>query len=420
MLDTKLLRNNPDAVKKALKNRGADASLVDKFVELDADWRKVNAEVDELKARRNKISDQIAEMKKKKEDSSKIIAEMKQASARIKELDEKRRAEEEKTKSILLEMPNTPHHSVPLGIDTRDNIEVRKLGKAEKKRVKPHFEVGKVLGILDFESAAKISGARFCTLKGLGAKLERALINFMLDLHTKENGYTEVFPPILVNPESLLGTGQLPKFEADLYKCSDDMYLVPTAEVSVTNIHREEILAGEQLPLKYCAYSPCFRREAGSYGKDVRGLIRQHQFNKVELVKFVEPSKSYQELEILTKEAASVLEKLGLPYRIVELCTGDLGFAAAKTYDFEVWMPAEGRYREISSCSNFESFQARRANIKFKKDAKAKAEFLHTLNGSGLAIGRTLAAILENYQKADGSVEVPEALRAYVGVDIIK
>ena len=420
MLDTKLLRNNPDAVKKALKNRGADATLVDKFLELDADWRKVNTEVDELKAHRNKISDQIAGMKKKKEDSTKIIAEMKQASARIKELDEKRRAEEEKTKSILLEMPNTPHHSVPVGIDARDNIEVRKWGTAGKKKVKPHFEIGKTLGILDFESAAKISGARFCTLKGLGAKLERALINFMLDFHTKENGFTEVFPPILVNAASLLGTGQLPKFEADLYKCSDDMYLVPTAEVSVTNIHKEETFAVDQLPVNYCAYSPCFRREAGSYGKDVRGLIRQHQFNKVELVKFVEPSKSYAELESLTKDAETVLQKLGLPYRIVELCTGDLGFAAAKTYDLEVWMPAEGKYREISSCSNFESFQSRRANIKFKKDKKAKAEFLHTLNGSGLAIGRTLAAILENYQKADGSIEVPEVLKSYLGTDVIK
>ncbi|MBU0686764.1 MAG: serine--tRNA ligase [Candidatus Margulisbacteria bacterium] len=421
MLDPKQLRNNPDAVKKALKDRNADASLVDKFLAADERWRKATFEVDELKNRRNEITDKIAQMKKKKEDTSAIIAEMKKAADRIKELDEIRRVEEEQAKKVLLEFPNLPHVSVPPGMDARDNIEVRKWGEAKKAKVKPHYEIGKELGILDFESAAKIAGSRFCTLKGLGAQLERALINFMLDLHSEEHGYTEVFPPILVNADSMQGTGQLPKFEEDLFKCRDDeFYLVPTAEVSVTNIHKNEILSLDQLPIKYCAFSPCFRREAGSYGKDVRGLIRQHQFNKVELVKFVDPQKSYEELESLTKNAEEVLRRLGLPYRVVELCGGDLGFAAAKTFDLEVWFPSEGKYREISSCSNFETFQARRTNIKFRKDPKAKPEFVHTLNGSGLAVGRTMAAILENFQKDDGSVEVPEALHQYLEVPILK
>ncbi|MFA4858772.1 MAG: serine--tRNA ligase [Candidatus Margulisiibacteriota bacterium] len=422
MLDPKLLRNNPDSAKKALRDRGADASAVDLFLSADEKWRKLTFEVDELKAERNAISDRIAEMKRKKEDAAELIAEMKNSSERIKELDEQRRLEEEKVNSILLFIPNVPHVSSPAGKNAGDNIEVRKWGKIENKdfSVKPHFEIGRSLGILDFDAAAKLAGARFCVLRGMGAQLERALINFMLDLHTKEHGYLEVFPPILVNPDSLRGTGQLPKFEEDLFKCrDDDLFLVPTAEVSVTNLHRDEILKPDQLPIKYCAYSPCFRREAGSYGKDVRGLIRQHQFNKVELVKFVNPENSYAELESLTADAEDVLKKLGLPYRVVELCAGDLGFASAKTYDLEVWFPAEGKYREISSCSNFEAFQARRANIKYKTGPTAKPEFVHTLNGSGLAVGRTMAAILENYQQADGSIVMPEVLCKYTGFEQI-
>jgi seryl-tRNA synthetase len=422
MLDPKLLRNNPDAVKKALRDRGADPQAVDLFQAADEKWRKLTFAVDELKARRNTISGQIAEMKKNKEDAAEFIAEMKNASERIKELDEQRRQEEEKVNSILLCIPNVPHVSSPVGKNAADNIEIRKWGKVESRSfaVKPHFEIGRDLGILDFDAAAKVAGARFCVLRGRGAQLERALINFMLDLHTKEHGYTEVFPPILVNPDSLRGTGQLPKFEEDLFKCRDDDYfLVPTAEVSVTNLHREEILKPDRLPIKYCAYSPCFRREAGSYGKDVRGLIRQHQFNKVELVKFVNPENSYAELESLTADAEDVLQKLGLPYRVVELCTGDLGFASAKTYDLEVWFPAEGKYREISSCSNFEAFQARRADIKYRPGRDARPEFVHILNGSGLAAGRTLAAILENYQLSDGSIEIPAVLRQYTGFEKI-
>ncbi|MFH1684399.1 MAG: serine--tRNA ligase, partial [Candidatus Margulisiibacteriota bacterium] len=395
MLDPKLIRNNPDAVKRGLKNRKADASLVDSFLTVDEEWRKLTVEVDELKAKRNKASDQIAEMKKKKQPADEIIAETKTLSSRIKELDEEQRKIEQRLNVVALEMPNAPHHSVPVGVDSRDNIEVRSWGKKGKLSFKPksHDEIGKKLGILNFEQAAKISGSRFVVYHGLGAALERALTSFFLDTHTKENGYTEVFAPVLVNAKSMLGTGQLPKFEEEMFKCRDDeLYLVPTAEVSVTNLHREEIIAADKLPIKYCCYSPCFRREAGSYGKDVKGIIRQHQFNKVELVKFSEPDKSYNELENLTADAEKVLQKLGLPYRIIELCTGDLGFASAKTYDIEVWFPSENQYREISSCSNFESFQARRAGIRYKADPKAKTEYLHTLNGSGVAVGRTFAA----------------------------
>ena len=418
MLDPKLIRNNPDAVKKGLKNRKADASLIDRFLAIDEEWRKLTVEVDELKAKRNKASEQIAVMKNKKQPADEIIAETKTLSSRIKELDEEQRKIEQRLNEIALEMPNTPQHSVPVGVDSRDNIEVRSWGQKKKLSFKPksHDEIGKKLGILNFEQAAKISGSRFVVYRGLGAALERALISFFLDVHTKENGYTEIFAPVLVNPKSMLGTGQLPKFEEEMFKCRDDeFYLIPTAEVSVTNLHREEIINADQLPIKYCCYSPCFRREAGSYGKDVKGIIRQHQFNKVELVKFSEPDKSYDELESLTSDAEKVLQKLGLPYRIIELCTGDLGFAAAKTYDIEVWFPSENQYREISSCSNFESFQSRRAGIRFKAGPKAKAEYLHTLNGSGVAVGRTFAAILENYQQKDGSVIIPEVLRPYLG-----
>jgi len=418
MLDPKLLRNNPEAVRKGLKSRKADASLVDRFLSVDEKWRKLTLEVDVLKALRNKVSDQIGELKKNKQDASELIAQMKTQSAKIKEQEEEQNKTEAELNSIILEMPNLPHHSVPVGGDARDNIEVRAWGEKRKFDFKPqaHDEIGKKLGILNFDQAAKISGSRFVVYRGLGAALERALINFMLDTHVKEHGSTEIFAPVLVNTQSLVGTWQLPKFEDDLFKLRDEeLYLIPTAEVSVTNLHREEILPIESLPIKYCCYSPCFRREAGSYGKDVKGIIRQHQFNKVELVRFVEPEKSYDELEKLTADAASILEKLNLPYRVVELCTGDTGFSSAKTYDIEVWFPSENQYREISSCSNFESFQARRAAIRYRKEKDSKPEFVHTLNGSGLAVGRCLAAILENNQQANGTVLVPEALWPYLG-----
>jgi seryl-tRNA synthetase len=420
MLDPKQIRNNPDAVRKALRERGGDPQLVDRFLSADEAWRATVFEADELNNRRNEISEKIAVMKKNKEDATAIIAEMKTASDKRKELEEVRRDREEKLNQVLLKLANLPHVSVPVGVDARDNLEVRKWGEIRQGEVKPHYEIGRDLGILDFESGAKVAGARFCALLDKGAKLERALINFMLDLHTGRHGYVEVFPPILVNSQSLLGTGQLPKFEEDLFKCrDDDWFLVPTAEVSVTNLHRDEILSFNRLPIKYCAYSPCFRREAGSYGKDVRGLIRQHQFNKVELVKFVDPQTSYQELESLTREAEEVLRLLNLPYRVVTLCSGDLGFSAAKTYDLEVWFPSEGRYREVSSCSNFEAFQARRANIKFRRETAEKPDFVHTLNGSGLAVGRVMAAILENCQNKDGSISIPEVLQNYTGFKII-
>jgi len=397
--------------------RQGDASLVDKFLAVDEEWRRVTVEVEELQAKRNKVSDEIAEMKKNKQDASSIISQMKEVSVRVKELTDKQGELEATAQKIALEMPNLPHLSVPEGMDSRDNREVRAHGKKPSFKFLPkaHDEIGRNLGILNFEQAAKISGARFVVYQGQGAQLERALINFMLDLHTKEHGYKEVMTPVLVNPKAMTGTGQLPKFEEDLFKCRDDeFYLIPTAEVSVTNLHADEILEVDKLPIKYVCYSPCFRREAGSYGKDVKGIIRQHQFNKVELVKFVQPDKSYDELEKLTKDAESVLQKLGLAYRVVELSTGDLGFSSAKTYDIEVWFPSENQYREISSCSNFESFQARRAGIRYRANPKAKPEFLHTLNGSGLAVGRTFAAILENFQRDDGTVEVPKALQPYM------
>ncbi|KPJ69619.1 seryl-tRNA synthetase [candidate division WOR-1 bacterium DG_54_3] len=431
MLDSKLIRNNPEAVKKGLKNRKADPSLIDRFLVVDEEWRKLTAEIDELKAKRNKVSDQIGEMKKKKpvDTSTSLgargkvkvddrIAEMKGLSSRIKELDEEQRKIEERLTAISLEIPNLPHMSVPIGINSRDNLEVRTWGKKRKFEFKPlpHDEIGKKLGILNFEEAAKISGSRFVVYKGMGAALERALINFMLDLQIKENGYTEVMTPVMVRPSSMLGTGQLPKFEEEMFRCRDDeLYLIPTAEVSITNLHRDEILTSGSLPIKYAGYTVCFRREAGSYGKEVKGIIRQHQFNKIELVKFVEPDKSYEEFEALTLDAEKVLQKLGLHYRVGELCTADLGFAAAKTYDLEIWFPSENGYKEVSSCSNFESFQARRANIRYRASKEAKPEFVHTLNGSGLAVGRTFAAILENYQQKNGTIQIPEALQPYMG-----
>lgn len=416
MIDVKLLRNNPEKIAEALKLRKMDVFQIRRFKDIDGLWRKLTSEIDELRSKRNEASKQIGILKKEGKDADKEMKATREIGDQIKALEEKHREIEEQLKNILLEIPNIPHHTVPVGDSSADNLEIRRVGNPPcfNFTPKPHFEIGEKLGILDFERAAKISGSRFVVLKGLGAKLERALINFMLDTHSKESNYYEVFPPILVNRASMVGTGQLPKFEADLYKCSDDMWLVPTAEVSVTNIHRDEILKPDQFPIKYCAYTPCFRREAGSYGKDVRGIIRQHQFNKVELVKFVEPENSYNELESLVLDAEKILQKLGLHYRVVQLCAGDLGFSAAKTYDIEVWFPSQGTFREISSCSNFEDFQARRAGIKFRRDVKSKPEFVHTLNGSGLAVGRTLAAIIENYQKEDGSFDIPEVLRPLI------
>ncbi|MGB9613139.1 MAG: serine--tRNA ligase [Candidatus Margulisiibacteriota bacterium] len=417
MLDPKLIRTNLEKVKNALKQRRADISLLEKFVSVDEEWRKLSIEIDELRAKQNAASQEVAERKRKGEDISNLLSEMKRISEKVGVLEAEKRLVEDRLEEIALRIPNIPHESVPVGAGSQDNQQVRVWGERRKFTFAPlsHEEIGKRLGYLDFEAAVKISGSRFVVYRGQGAALERALINFMLDLHVKENGYTEVFPPVLVNRQSMVGTGQLPKFEEEMFRCRDDeYYLIPTAEVSVTNLHREEILPPGSLPIKYVCYSPCFRREAGSYGKDVKGIIRQHQFNKVELVKFVEPERSYQELESLTQDAEKVLQKLGLPYRVVELCTADLGFAAAKTYDLEVWFPSENRYREISSCSNFESFQARRAGIRYRRDKNAKPEFVHTLNGSGVAVGRCFAAILENYQQEDGSIVVPEALRPYL------
>ncbi|MFH1387001.1 MAG: serine--tRNA ligase [bacterium] len=423
MLDPKFVRNNPDIAKDSLVKRGADVSLIDQFIKIDEEWRKYTVQIEELKAKRNADSNKIAVLKKEKADASDLLAKMKKLSDKIKGLEEEQKAIEFKLAEIVLTMPNVPHQSVPVGKNSQANPVIRSWGEKKTFDFKPlaHDELGKKLGILDFDRAAKISGSRFVVYKGLGAALERALINFMLDVQTKENGYTEVMTPVLVKPESMKGTGQLPKFEEELFRLRDDeLYLIPTAEVSVTNLHRDEILTAEQLPIKYCAWTPCFRREAGSYGKDVKGIIRQHQFNKVELVKFSLPENSYEELEGLTLDAEKILQKLKLPCRVVELCTGDLGFSAAKTYDLEVWFPSENAYREISSCSNFESFQARRAGIKYRPTKESKPEFVHTLNGSGLAVGRCLAALLENYQNKEGQIEVPEALRPYLDTSFIR
>ncbi len=377
--------------------------------------------LDDLREQRNKVSEEISRLKKQRQDASGLIEEMKGVSTRIKELEENQREAERKAREFLLAVPNIPHSSVPAGKDETGNVEIRKWGEPRRFDFTPlnHWDLGEMHGIMDFERASKIAGARFSLMRGEGARLERALMNFMLDLNTSK-GYTEVFPPILVNRDSMTGTGQIPKFEGEYFRIADpELYLIPTAEVPVTNIHREEILEEEKLPIRYTAYTPCFRREAGSYGKDTRGLIRQHQFNKVEMVKFVRPEDSYDELEKLTGDAEEILRRLGLPYRVVVLCTGDLGFSSAKTYDLEVWLPGQDRYREISSCSNFEDFQARRADIRFRRAGKKGTEFVHTLNGSGLAIGRTLVAILENYQQKDGSIIVPDALRPYIGIEKI-
>ena len=421
MLDPRFVRDNIDIVKTSLNSRNYKLTL-DDFLKFEEERRSLQREADELKNKRNVVSEEIGKMRSQKQDASSLIEEMKGVSDAIKELDEKIKALEEKIEEFLLNVPNIPHESVPIGKDETENIELRKWGEPRQFDFEPlnHWDIGEMLGIIDFERAVKIAGARFSLTKGYGAKLERSLMNFMLDLNTSK-GYKEVLPPIIVNKDSMRGTGQLPKFEMELFKIVDpEFYLIPTAEVPVTNIHRNEILNEKDLPIYYTAYTPCFRREAGSYGKDVRGLIRQHQFNKVELVKFVKPEDSFNELELLTANAEDILQKLGLPYRVVALCTGDIGFSAAKTYDLEVWLPGQQKYREISSCSNFTDYQARRANIRFRREGKKGTEFVHTLNGSGLAIGRTLVAVLENYQQKDGSVIVPEALRTYMGVDVIK
>lgn len=417
MLDIKLLRANLEEVKAKLQHRGEDLTDFGRFEELDTKRRELLVQAEELKGKRNEVSQQVAMLKREKKDAEHLILEMREVGDKIKSLDEELRVVEADLEKLLLTIPNLPHESVPVGETEDDNVEIRTWGEVPQFSFepKPHWDIATNLDILDFERAGKVTGSRFVFYKDLGAKLERALINFMLDLHTEEHGYKEVLPPYIVNRDSMTGTGQLPKFEEDAFRIeSEDYFLIPTAEVPVTNLHRDEILSGDTLPIQYAAFSACFRSEAGSAGRDTRGLIRQHQFNKVELVKFVKPEDSYEELEKLTNDAERVLQLLGLPYRVLSMCTGDLGFTAAKKYDIEVWIPSYNMYREISSCSNFEAFQARRANIRFRRDPKSKPEHVHTLNGSGLALGRTVAAILENYQQEDGSVIIPEVLRPYM------
>lgn len=420
MLDLHFVRENIERVRAALEARGFPTEALDRFAELDAERRHVIAESDRLNAARNAASREIGALIKagRRDEAEARRAAVAQLKERLAELEKARDEAEARMQELLATLPNIPHSSVPFGLDASANVEVRRWGTPRTFDFEPrdHVELGTRLGILDLERAAKIAGARFAILNGAGARLERALINFMLDLHTREHGYTETLPPFIVNAQALFGTGQLPKFEADLFKLTDErnLYLVPTAEVPVTNYYREEILAADELPKRFVAYTPCFRSEAGSYGRDVRGLIRQHQFEKVELVKLTLPETSYDELESLTRDAERVLQLLGLPYRVVTLSTGDMGFSAAKTYDIEVWLPSQNAYREISSCSNCEAFQARRAQIRFRRAPSAKPEFVHTLNGSGLAVGRTWIAILENYQQQDGSVVIPEALRPYM------
>lgn len=418
MLDLKHLRANFEEVKEKLQHRGEDLTDLGKFEDLDVKRRELIVEAEKLKSKRNEVSQQVAQLKREKQDADHLIKEMREVGDRIKQLDDELRGVEETLEMLLLSIPNIPHESVPVGDTEDENVEIRKWGEVRDFgfEAKPHWDVADHLGILDFERAGKVTGSRFVFYKGLGARLERALISFMLDLHIDEHGYTEILPPYMVNRASMTGTGQLPKFAEDAFLIeNEDYFLIPTAEVPVTNYYRDEILSGEELPIRFAAYSACFRSEAGSAGRDTRGLIRQHQFNKVELVKFVKPEDSYEELEKLTNDAERVLQLLELPYRVLSMCTGDLGFTAAKKYDIEVWIPSYGTYREISSCSNFEAFQARRANIRFRRDPKAKPEHVHTLNGSGLAIGRTVAAILENYQQEDGSVVIPTVLRPYMG-----
>jgi seryl-tRNA synthetase len=423
MLDLGFVRDNLPAVEEKLRQRGLDpAAVLQDFHTLDAQRRQAITEAETTKARRNRSSEEIAKLKKSGQDASALMVETKAWREKIQELEKVAEEQQGRMQEILAGIPNLPSDSVPLGQSAEENVEVRRWGNAPKFDFlpKPHWELGEQLGVLDLERAAKLTGARFAVYWDLGARLERALASFMLDLHTRQHGYTEVLPPYLVNSESMYGTGQLPKFAADSFRVphgEKDLWLIPTAEVPVTNLYRDEVLDGTRLPISLTAYTPCFRSEAGSYGKDVRGIIRQHQFQKVELVKFSRPEESYDQLEKLTQDAEEVLQKLGLHYRVMALCTGDIGFSAAKTYDLEVWLPGQQLFREISSCSNFESFQARRANIRYRPEGKNRTEFVHTLNGSGLAVGRTWLAILENGQQADGSVLIPEALRTYMGTD---
>jgi seryl-tRNA synthetase len=419
MLDLKFIRQNPDLVKDAVKYKRMDEEVdVDRILLLDEQRRSILSEAEKEKSHRNVVSEKIGELKKRGEEPVHLLEDMRLVASRIKELDEQVSRIEKELQDLLLWVPNPPHHSAPVGPDETGNVEVRRWGTPKDFTFEPkgHWDIGSDLGILDFERAAKVAGSRFSVFWGLGARLVRALIAFMIDIHVDEQGYKEVLPPFMVNEKAMIGTGQLPKFAEDAFRLvGDEFYLVPTAEVPVTNLHREEILDGSDLPLYYVAYTPCFRSEAGSHGRDTKGLIRQHQFDKVELVKFVFPETSFDELERLTEDAAEVLRQLEMPYRVIEMCTGDMGFSQAKKYDIEVWMPSYGRYVEISSCSNFTDFQARRAGIKFRRTPRSRSEFVHTLNGSGLAVGRTLAALLENYQEEDGSVTVPPNLRPYLG-----
>ena len=422
MLDIKLIRQEPEKVKAALARR-KEEDKIDELLSLDQRRRDVLYEAEQLKSKQNAVSKEIPKIKKEGGDVAPIFAEMKELSDKIKGHDAELRELDEAIHALMLRIPNIPNPTVPDGETDEDNVEIRRFGEPTKFDFEPqaHWDLGESLKILDFASAAKITGARFTVYRGLGARLERAVINYFLNMHTEQHGYTEIFPPYMVHRNSMIGTGQLPKFEEDAFKVTGtDYFLIPTAEVPVTNLYRDQILSADQLPIKHVAYSACFRAEAGSAGRDTRGLIRQHQFNKVELVKFTEPENSYEELEKLTNDAENVLKGLGLPYRVVKICVGDLGFTAAMKYDIEVWMPSYGRYVEISSCSNFEDFQARRAGIKYRKSPTDKPQFVHTLNGSGVAIGRTVAAILENYQNADGSVRIPDALKPFMGVDEIR
>ncbi|EHK2389622.1 serine--tRNA ligase [Clostridium perfringens] len=425
MLDLKKLRSNTEEVKKALSNRGEDfdVNVIDEVIALDEERRKILVDVEALKKQRNEVSAEIPKRKKAGEDVIEVMAEMREIGDKIKADDAKVAELNDKINYIMLRIPNIPNPAVPEGETDEDNVEIKRWGEPTKFNFEPkaHWDLGTDLDLLDFERGGKVAGSRFTVYKGMGARLERSIINYFLDKHTFENGYTEVLPPYMVNRDSMTGTGQLPKFEEDAFKVENNGYfLIPTAEVPVTNMYRNETLEGDKLPIKHAAYSACFRAEAGSAGRDTRGLIRQHQFNKVELVKFCKPEQSYEELDKLVQDAESVLQGLGLPYRIVRICKGDLGFTAALKYDIEVWMPSYNRYVEISSCSNFEDFQARRANIKYKNSPKEKPQFVHTLNGSGVAIGRTVAAILENYQQEDGSVVIPEALKEYMRCDLLK
>ena len=422
MLDLKFMRENKEQVEKWLKQRGSDLTL-DEFTKLDEERREILGEVEALKNKRNNESAEIARLKKVKEDASELIKAMGEVSAKIKELDEKLAEVDEKIKYIQMTIPNKLSETTPIGKDEDENVEIRRWGEPRKFDFEPksHWEIGEQLGILDFERGSKLSGSRFVLYRGGAARVERALINFMLDLHTEKHGYTEHITPFLVNREICEGTGQLPKFEEDMYRTTDDMFLISTSEITMTNIHRKEILDEKELPKYYTAYSPCFRREAGSYGKDVKGIIRLHQFNKVEMVKITNQESSYEELEKMVSNAEDVLKRLEIPYRVIQLCTGDLGFGAAKTYDIEVWIPSQNKYREISSCSNCEAFQARRMGLKYRPNGSSKSEFCHTLNGSGLAVGRTLVAVMENYQQEDGSFLIPKALVPYMGgIEVVK